>query len=176
MNQFFCSLYAYFIPYNTTETAQSLAHLHAKHVWTHEGFPQIHSFNRGPQFQAEYTKELHKKLGIKHRLSMAYHPQSQGQVENLNRWLETYLQMFIRHRQDDWVDHLHTAQFTWNNHYHASIGTTPFFASQIHHPQTTNIAPDTKDLCTRQQHRKAINELVAHMIEKAHQAQKQAYD
>jgi len=121
--------YAYFIPCNTTETAQSLAHLHAKHVWTHEGFPQIHSFDRGPQFQAEYTKELYKKLGIEHRLSTAYHPQSQGQVENLNGWLETYLQMFIGHRQDDWVDHLHTAQFAWNNHYHASIGTTPFFAS-----------------------------------------------
>jgi len=40
----------------------------------------------------------------------------------------------------------------------------------------TDITPDTKDLRTRQQHRKATNELVAHMIEKAHQAQKCAYD
>jgi len=47
--------YACFIPCNTMETAQSLAHLHAKHVWTHEGFLQIHSFDRGPQFQAEFT-------------------------------------------------------------------------------------------------------------------------
>ena len=40
----------------------------------------------------------------------------------------------------------------------------------------TDITPDTKDLRTRQQHRKATNELVAHMIDKAHQAQKRAYD
>ena len=168
--------YAYFVACNTTETAKSLAHLHAKHVWSQEGLPQVHSFDRGPQFNAEYTKELYKKLGIEHRLSTAYHPQSQGQVENLNGWLETYLRMFIGHRQDDWVDYLHTAQFAWNNHYHASIGTTPFFASRIRHPQMTDVPPNTKDLRTRQDHRKATNELIAHMIDKAQQAQKRAYD
>ena len=140
--------YAYFVACNTTETAQSLAHLHVKHVWAHKGLPQIHSFDWGPQFNAEYTKELYKKLGIEHRLSMAYHPQSQGQVKNLNRWLETYLQMFIGHCQDNWVNHLHTAQFAWNNHYHASIGMTPFFASQICHPQMTDVTPSSKDLHT----------------------------
>ena len=152
----------------------TLAHLHAKHVWAHEGLPHIHSFDQGPQFNAEYTKELYRKLGIEHQLSTAYHPQSQGQVENLNGWLETYLQMFIGYRQDNWVDHLHTAQFTWNNHYHASIGTTPFFASRICHPQMTDISPNTRDLRTRQDYHKATNELVAHMIDKAQQAQKQA--
>ena len=149
--------YAYFVACNTTETAKSLAHLHAKHVWSQEGLPQVHSFNRGPQFNAEYTKELYKKLGIKHRLSTAYHPQSQGQVENLNGWLETYLCMFIGHRQDNWVDYLHTAQFAWNNHYHTSIGTTPFFASRIRHPQMMDVPPNTKDLHTRQDHWKATN-------------------
>lgn len=168
--------YTYFIPCNTTETAQLLVQLHAKHVWTHEGLPMIHSFDRGPQFKAEYTKELYKKLGIQHQLSTAYHPQSQGQVENLNGWLEMYLRMFIGHRQDDWVDHLHTAQFTWNNHYHNSIRTTPFFASCIRHPQMTDLPPKTQDLCTREQHRKATNKMVSHMINKAQQAQKRAYD
>ena len=114
-------------------------------------------------------KELYKKLGIEHWLSTAYHPQSQGQVENLNRWLEMYLQMFIGHQQDDWVDHLHTAQFAWNNHYHASIGTTCFFASRIRHPQMTDLSLDTGSIRMRQEHRKATNELVAHMIDKAHQ-------
>ena len=168
--------YAYFVACNTTETAKSLALLHAKHVWSHEGLPQVHSFDRGPQFKAEYTKELFKKLGIEHRLSTAYHPQSQGQVENLNGWLETYLRMFIGHRQDDWVDYLHTAQFAWNNHYHASIGTTPFFASRIRHPQMTDLTPSTKDLRTRQDYRKVTNELIVHMIDKAQQAQKRVYD
>ena len=168
--------YVYFIPCNTTETVQSLANLHAKHVWAHKGLPTIHSFNRGPQFKVEYTKQLYKKLGIEHWLSTVYHPQSQGQVENLNRWLETYLRMFISHRQDNWSNHLHTAQFTWNNHYHNSIGTTPFFTSRIRHPQMTDIAPRTQDLKTREQHRKATNEMVSYMINKAQQAQKHAYD
>jgi hypothetical protein len=51
--------YAYFIPCNMMETTQSLAQLHAKYVWSHKGLPQIHSTDRGPQFKAEYTKELY---------------------------------------------------------------------------------------------------------------------
>ena len=39
--------YAYFIPCTNEETAQSLAKLHEKHVWSQEGLPKIHSTNRG---------------------------------------------------------------------------------------------------------------------------------
>lgn len=68
------------------------------------------------------------------------------------------------------------AQFTWNNHYHNSIGTTPFFASHIRHPQMMDLPPRTQDLRTREQHRKVTNKMVSHMIDKAQQAQKHAYN
>ena len=53
---------------------------------------------------------------------------------------------------------------------------TPFFASRIRHPQMTDATPNTKDLRTRQDHRKATDKLITHMIDKAQQAQKRAYD
>ena len=40
--------------------------------------------------------------------------------------METYLQMFCLHRQDDWADLLLTAEFAYNNHHHPLIDTTPF--------------------------------------------------
>jgi hypothetical protein len=70
---------------------------------------------------------------------MAYHPQTQGQVENNNKWMETYLRMFCSHRQDDWVDLLLTAEFAYNNHHHLSINMTPFFANYGYHPTLTNM-------------------------------------
>jgi transposase InsO family protein len=78
-------------------------------------------------------------LGIEQRFSTAYHPQTQGQVENLNGWLETFLRMFCNHRKDNWANLLHMAEFAWNNHHHASLGTTPFFANYGMHPTFTDV-------------------------------------
>ena len=170
------SKYAYFIPCTNRETAQSLAKLHKKHVWSQEGLPRVHLTDRGPQFRAEFTKELYKNLGIDQRMSTAYHPQTEGQVESLNGWLETYLRMYISHRQDDWMDYLHKAQFAWNNHYHLSIGTTPFFASKIRHPTITDIPAETQTTEQRTRTRVDVDQLVTQMIEKSQEAQKKAYD
>jgi len=170
------SKYTYFIPCTDKESAQSLAKLHERHVWSQEGLPRIHSTDRGPQFRAEFTKELYQSLGIDQRMSTAYHPQTQGQVENLNGWLETYLRMFISHRQDDWMDFVHKAQFTWNNHYHSSIGTMPFFASKVRHPILTDIPARVQNQNKRLHTRVEVDKLISEMINKAQEAQRKAYD
>src|SRR5258708_18018226 len=168
--------YAYFIPCTDKETAQSLAKIHEKHVWSQEGLPNIDSTERGQQFREEFTRELYKSVGIEQQLSTAYHPQTQGQVESLNGWLETYLRMFIDHRQDDWINHLHKAQFAWNNHYHSTIGTTPFFASKVRHLTFTDIPSTTQRQDERLHTRVDTDTMVTQMIEKSQEAQKRAYD
>jgi len=40
--------------------------------------------DRGPQFAVGLTKELNKMLGIETKLSMAYYPQTDGQMERTN--------------------------------------------------------------------------------------------
>ena len=42
-------------------------------------------------------------LGIKLVATMAYHPQGDGQTEQVNQELEQYLWLFINQRQDDWL-------------------------------------------------------------------------
>ncbi len=47
--------------------------------------------DRGPQFVAELTRELNRMLGIKTKLSIAFHPQTDRQTERMNQKLEQYL-------------------------------------------------------------------------------------
>ncbi|GLB43132.1 putative retrotransposable element tf2 155 kda protein type 1-like [Lyophyllum shimeji] len=65
--------------------------------------PDAFISDRGPQFVAEFTRELYRLLGIKLSTSTAYHPQSDGQTERVNQELEQYLRVFCNERQDDWM-------------------------------------------------------------------------
>lgn len=74
-------------------------------------------------------KDLNKMIGIKTKLSMAYHPQTDGQMERVNQEIEQYLRLFISHHQDDWVDLLSTGEFLYNNKISTSTQMTPFKAN-----------------------------------------------
>ncbi|KAJ1036046.1 hypothetical protein NDA18_000193 [Ustilago nuda] len=67
-------------------------------------------------------------MGVKHSLSTAYHPQTDGQTESANQVIEQYLQMYCNYEQDDWANLLDAAAFVYNNTVHNSIGVSPFFA------------------------------------------------
>jgi len=53
--------------------------------------------DKGSQFAARIIKKLNKLLGIDTKLSMAFHPQTDGQTERINQELEQYLRIFIDH-------------------------------------------------------------------------------
>jgi len=53
--------------------------------------PHDISTDRGTLFTSELWKETTGKLGIKQRLSTAFHPQTDGQTERTNAILEQYL-------------------------------------------------------------------------------------
>ena len=49
-------------------------------------------------------KELNKMLDIETKLSIAFHPQTNRQMERTNQELEQYLRMYINHRQENWLE------------------------------------------------------------------------
>ena len=106
-------------------------------------------------------RNLHKNLGIDQRFSTAYHPETQGQVESNNKWLETYLRMYSAYQQDDWASFLHTAEFAYNNHHHPSINTTPFYANYRYHPVYTDRA-SLEQVQNFPDHLQHIHEVHAH--------------
>jgi transposase InsO family protein len=85
---------AQFIPTHTTLNAEGTALLFLKEVWKHHGMPQVVVSDRGPQFVAAFMCELYMLSGIKLVMSMAYHPQTDGQTERVNQVLEGYLRIF----------------------------------------------------------------------------------
>ena len=102
---------AHFAPTCTTITASGMACLFLQHIWHHHGLPPRVVSDQGPQFVAEFTKELYRTLGIKLAATTAYHPQGNGQTEQVNQELEQYPQLFINQRQDDWSELLPLAEF-----------------------------------------------------------------
>ena len=85
--------------------------------------------DRGPQFAAELTKELNQMLEIETRLLTAFHPQTNGQTEQINQELEQYLRFFVDHRQKNWPEWLALAKFSVNNKVHMATKMSSFMAN-----------------------------------------------
>src|SRR5260370_12572090 len=66
-----------------------------------------------------------------------YHPEGDGQMEQVNQVLEQYLQVYTNYQQDDWAELLPLTEFTYNNATNATMGVAPFFANKGYHPELT---------------------------------------
>jgi len=66
----------------TTEKmmVEGLARIFRDNVWKLHGLPESMILDRGLQFVAGLTRELNKMLRIETKLSMAYHPETDGQT------------------------------------------------------------------------------------------------
>ena len=67
-------------------------------------------------------------------ISMAYHPQTDGQTEWMNQEIEQYLWIFINEWQTDWVDWLSLATFSYNDKEQTLTRQSPFFLNHGRHP------------------------------------------
>jgi hypothetical protein len=126
--------YIHLIPTNETMDAPKLAYLFLTHVITNHGMPKYIISDRDKLFTSKFWKSLADLMGIDHRLSTAYHPQTNGQTERTNQTIEQYLRHYINYRQNNWAEFLPMAQFAYNNAMHSTIHETPFFANYGYHP------------------------------------------
>jgi hypothetical protein len=76
-----CSKAAIFLPCHKSIDALGVAKLYAERIFPFFGIPQRVISDRDPRFTARFTNELCKTLKINQNLSMAYHPQTDGQSE-----------------------------------------------------------------------------------------------
>lgn len=86
---------ALFVPTTTSVTSQGLAKLYLQHVFSKHGVPSNIVSNCSNKFTSAFWKDLNKALGIKQNLSTAYHPKSDGQTEQVNQVVKTYLCLYI---------------------------------------------------------------------------------
>ena len=115
-----------FIPCNKTATALDTAKLYLFHVWKDHGLPCTIVSDHGPEFALQVMTDLCKRLGISPKLSMAHHPQMDGQTEVMNREVQQYLRLFCAEEQESWSEWLGLAQFAINNRQHSATKFSPF--------------------------------------------------
>jgi len=120
------SKYAHFVPTRTDITAEELAQLFKDKIFFVHGMPISIITDRGSVFTSGFTQALLKSIGSHSILSTAYHSQTDGQTERVNRTLEDMLRHYVGPTQDDWDKHLAAAEFAYNNAYQESIRTSPF--------------------------------------------------
>ncbi|KAJ1571925.1 hypothetical protein NDA15_000371 [Ustilago hordei] len=120
--------FAILAPTHKTVAAKQTAVLLYGHMVRLFGYPDHMVSDRGRQFISGAWKAFAEQMGVKHSLSTAYHPQTDGQTERVNQVIEQYLRMYCNYEQNDWANLLDTAAFVYNNTVHNSIGVSPFFA------------------------------------------------
>ena len=79
----------------TTEvSAEGAADLLVQHVVRHYGLPSSIVFDRDVRFTWKFYKHLAARWGVQLKMSIAYHPQTDGQTEVMNRVLVDYLRNY----------------------------------------------------------------------------------
>ncbi|CAJ2640536.1 unnamed protein product [Trifolium pratense] len=119
-----------------------------------------------------------KEVGTTLKMSSAYHPETDGQTEVINRCLESYLRCFAIEQPKTWSVWIPWAEYWYNTTYHVSIGKSPFEVVYGRQPpkllkflkNETKVAAVAVELHDRDE---ALNQLKLHLLKA--QQQMQAY-
>lgn len=91
------------------------------------GIPRFIVSDRDPKFTNSLWEYFLIHLGISSHFSTANNPQSDGQVERLNKTLVEYMRSYTKDN-NEWVKYLQIATFAYNTTYQMSIRCSPFLA------------------------------------------------
>lgn len=110
-------------------TTKDLADLFIQNIWRVHGFWETIISDHGLIFSAEFWKQTFNYLEIGSRLSTAFQPETDGQIERMSSTFEEYLRAYMNYFKNDWNKFLPIAGFVANNWISESIGITPIFAN-----------------------------------------------
>jgi transposase InsO family protein len=106
--------------------AEELATLFFNHWYCKNGCPMEIISDRDKLFISKFWKALMKLMGINHKMSMVYHPQTNGASERSNKTVIQALCFHVEWNQKGWVKALPRVRFHFINTVNVSTGFSPF--------------------------------------------------
>ena len=94
--------YVHFIALSYPYSAPKVAHLFAQHILKLHGMPTSLISDKDSVFTAKFWAELMRLQGVQLAMSSAYHHQTDGQTEVVNKSLEHYLRSFFADKPSEW--------------------------------------------------------------------------
>ena len=124
----------HFVPTRTDQSAADIWQLFTDHVIRLHGAVEEVVGDRDSKWNSHFWRAMMENLGTKLKLSTAYHPQTDGQTERMNRVLEEALRSAIGADQEDWDRHLSMIEFALNMSINTSTKNSPFMLTQLDPP------------------------------------------
>lgn len=104
--------------------------------------------DQGTHFVADTLNQLYKTLGIVHKTSAAYRPQSQGITDRYNSTLINMLRCYTDEDQKDRNRYVKLVMFAYNSATHASTCYSPFYllhGFESNQPEDLALLPTVSD-------------------------------
>ena len=117
---------AHFIPCAKTSDASHIATLFFDEIVRLHRLPKTIVSDRDVKFTSYFWKTLRHKTGTLLKFSTAFHPQTDGQTEVVNRSLGNLLRCLVGEHPRNWDLILPTTEFAFNNSINRITGKSPF--------------------------------------------------
>ncbi|GKA29956.1 putative reverse transcriptase domain-containing protein [Tanacetum coccineum] len=119
---------AHFLPIRKDFKMERIARIYINEIVVKHGVPMLIISNRDGRFTSHFWQALQKALGTRLDMSMAYHPQTDGQSERTIQTLKDMLRACVMDFGSSWDAHLPLVEFSYNNSHHKSVKCAPFKA------------------------------------------------
>ena len=120
-----------------TNDAKVVAQFLRSHIFSRFGTPRALITDNGTHLCNKVIDKVLQKYGVRHRTSLAYHPQSNGQAEVSNREIKSILEKTVNSSRKDWSKKIEDALWAYRTTFKTPLGMSPFkivFGKACHLP------------------------------------------